>query len=730
MTGALSPVSPIELASPQVWHSNATPTTIQDGKTNMTPDQSLDDSSQQSSNGTSQGKILGFIDLTRVIASSVRRKPEWIPFTFRWYFLLIPTLLSVSFGIIIVLLVRSSGHNHGLGGDDGSSAILFGWRFTPTLLAVLYTQLTVILFEDAKRTEPHARLTKAPVTGASAYGTVLQTPRAWWAILMDVVVRRNVIGRTSWCLACAALVNVFAVLFISPLSSALLTSEEVSIPTPMEFFRMTTKDKVRLPIDDSRETYLRTMAALLRNVSTSAWITDSAITLPIWPLTEQGQFGSSVQSAFSSWTAESTTISAGMDCQNMTLESANLSPKPYVGWDVLDHGPYRGTEPMVTFALSSNVGCHYELTMHPATDLAYNGGIRWSNASTFYLVEDGRELLQLGRIPFARNVSSTSPYAQITASKQCDDKELILMSTPWTKTIKTNLTDGSRLGYNRTYERSTDFRMKALLCTTHVTLSRHETTVIMNSNGMPYISISDKKIMQPEAGSADVVDMDAFQQMSLQDEWKNYLYIGNDADEKTGGFETPGIDRAVRPAIPGFAGMAPLLGAMYGFDLNAAMNDFDISERIKRVKGRFLNECLHGTLAGVTILGQEKVMGKVKVVQQRVVVLREIGITIAALFFGSTILLLSVFLTSRLAFRPLNLHTDPGSTVGLSLLLQGQSRRSLVFRAQHGSTTAEFHRGVRSETFYSINGSLFSGGRGASCTGKTSHLLCQIINSI
>lgn len=43
--------------------------------------------------------------------------------------------------------------------------VLFGWRFTPTLIAVLYAQMTVILFEDVKRTEPFARLAKASVEG-------------------------------------------------------------------------------------------------------------------------------------------------------------------------------------------------------------------------------------------------------------------------------------------------------------------------------------------------------------------------------------------------------------------------------------------------------------------------------------------------------------------------------------------------------------------------------------
>lgn len=147
----------------------------------------------------------------------------------------------------------------------------------PTLLAVLHTQLTVILFEDAKRTEPFARLAKAPLQGASALGAVLQTPRAWWCIFKDVLFKRKAVGSTSWCVVCTAFINVLALLAISPLSSTLLTSEEVLISRPVDFTRIIPKDGVQLPLVADREAYFHTMAALMRNISTSAWNTDSSL---------------------------------------------------------------------------------------------------------------------------------------------------------------------------------------------------------------------------------------------------------------------------------------------------------------------------------------------------------------------------------------------------------------------------------------------------------------------
>jgi hypothetical protein len=194
---------------------------------------------------------------------------------------------SFSLGIAISLLVWYSQRHYGIGSDDGSSAILFGWCLTPTLLAVLYTQLTVILFEDGNRTEPFARLAEAPSEGTNAHGTVLQTPTAWWTVFLDVIFKRKPIGKTSWCLACSAFVNIMVLLTISPLSLALLTSEEIYIARPLDFNRLVPKADTQLPIMANRETYFRTTSALMRNVSTSAWITDDSVTLLFWPSTER-----------------------------------------------------------------------------------------------------------------------------------------------------------------------------------------------------------------------------------------------------------------------------------------------------------------------------------------------------------------------------------------------------------------------------------------------------------
>jgi len=61
--------------------------------------------------------------------------------------------------------------------------------------------------------------------------------------------------------------------------------------------------------------------------------------------------------------------------------------KNYSGaYDVLGHGPYKGTQPMITYLLSSDDGCTYEITLHPSISFAYNGGLIWSNNLTQVLI--------------------------------------------------------------------------------------------------------------------------------------------------------------------------------------------------------------------------------------------------------------------------------------------------------------------------------------------------------
>jgi hypothetical protein len=604
--------------------------------------------------------------------------------------------------------------------------MLFGWRFTPTLLAVLYTQSTVVLFDDAKRTEPFARLSRAPSEGASAYGTVLQTPRAWWAIFLDIILKRKSVGRTSWCLICTALINVMALLAISPLSSALLTSEEIIIARSFDISRSVPRTGVQLPIIANRETYFRTMSALMRNLSTSAWIKDNSMTLPFWPSTDPAQLGPNLVSSFSSWTAETTIIHADLSCRNMTLESANLAPMEYKAYDVMGHGPYKGIEPMVAFVLASDDGCRYEATVHPAASMASSGGLTWSNTSTFYIE---RGSLPLGRMPFPNNVSSTSPYARHYASPECADRDIIILNTPWTKPfeLELNAAAGAGIQLNRTYERSPDFRMKALLCQSQYTVEERNTTTSIGQGKEPNITLVGSGHTRREPITKALIDIPEFEKMTLQDTWKDFFNaesIATDADRAMGGSESPYSNENMTTSAPNFFGLGPLLGALYAFNVTEMFNDKDFTSRAARVKGRFFTECLREALNDPNVTAVAITKGEATVVENRIMVLREIGVALATLFLVSFLLLIVVLWVSRPSLRPVDLSMDPGSTLGHAMLVRPQQIPSSTFRDGHRVAHYDFQRNIKHDAFYMQDGAIHT----ASSDNITSTCKLELLN--
>jgi hypothetical protein len=626
----------------------------------------------------------------------------------RWYYLVIPTILSLCFGSILVYLSIFSKQNHGIGQDNGSSAILFGWRFTPTLVAVLYAQMTVILFEDVKRTEPFTRLAKAPAGGTSAYGTLLQTPRAWWSIFIDVCFRRKKLGHTSWSLICAALINFIALLVISPLSSALLTSEEVLIPKRVDFSRIVPKVDTQIPMIPTRETYYRTMNAVMRNTTTSAWLTNTSLAFPFWPSSEGAQLGPNLASSYSAWGAQTTVLQSTYQCQEMVLKDVGIAPKRYSGVYVMQgYGPINGTQPMVTFVLESNDKCRYELSVHPAIDLAAYGGMTWSEASTF--IPTSPSILPLGGRVFTSNMTSTHIWSRVNASEQCNGRDIIIANTPYT--VQQNpIASGSRfIKENATYTKSPGFKMRALLCDFEYTMSNQSMKAVIS--GGPGTVRKDQAVAQEAYGPVPTsfINISQFQGKGTTNDWVKYFdstSMRHDSDQAA--VNTP-------DAFPGFSGMAPLVAVQSRFNLSAILDDPDLAQQIGSAKSRFFMEMVRDAFTNPDLVETNTTLGMITVVENRVVVLLEIGITLASLFFASAILLSVVYINSRLSRRPLNLRSDPASTVGLSLIFNQGLARSSTVKRMHDSSRVDLYMALQGERYFTADNQLHEGSRN---TGK------------
>ncbi|OAL47772.1 hypothetical protein IQ07DRAFT_571304 [Pyrenochaeta sp. DS3sAY3a] len=467
------------------------------------------------------------------------------------------------------------------------------------------------------------------------------------------------------------------------------------------------RDNIQLPATATRETYFRTMSALMRNVSTSAWITDTSLTFPFWPSSESAQFGPNLDSPYNSWRTEATTLNSTYECQNLTLESADMSNKRYFEvYSIQGYGPFNGTQPMVTFVLNSKDGCRYELGVHPQVDLAYNGGLTWSNTSTFF--PTGGETLSLGNRIIPANVTSTHVYARVNASAECGGRDIILMNTPWT--VPLNFTDlGPFKPANTTYEKSPTFRMRGLLCESSYSAFREEIQATPSESNRPPFSV-DKKIGAGSAvdASLNLVNVSDFQAMGMGNDWTAYFdYASMQTDAKRAAeSELGSLDAAQFPA---FSGMGPILAALSGFNVTSMMDNPDIAQMAALIKGRVFMETIREAFNSPDLVQVESIGGEGEIVEERVVVLTEIGITLAVLFLVSFLLLLFIFWTSRLSRRPLNLQSDPASTVGLSLLLKPNLARASTLRSMHSATRSDFYTALQREKYLTMDDSLHKG---------------------
>ncbi|KAF5861920.1 hypothetical protein ETB97_012319 [Aspergillus alliaceus] len=378
------------------------------------------------------------------------------------------------------LLVRSQT-NYGLGPDDGSSKILFGWRFSPTLVAVIYVQLTSMLVDDVKRLEPFARL--ARTKGSEASSSILQKPGAWWNALHDGLSREKNGGDSrGWVLFCATLVNVLGFLLISPLSSALLVSDDVTVPRQIGFLRLTPQTDAPLSLNQGRAAHFRTISHFAQNVTTSPWVTDRWTMLPFWPADWGSAPLGSLPSASQTWRVETTVFKNELSCSKMKMDDLSAET-------VTLGNPDNHTNVTAISATWSSGDCKmgFRITMYGDIVLIA-GGASWSNSSE----------INIGR-----------PFLNETQTDGCKDHDYLLLSEPW---------EGNGT-------------MNVHLCTT--TYSMANVTASVDLSGIePNISFNESEYTQNRQQVPDsLMNAKTMRDLTLDPEWSSYML--------TLGFEKP-----------------------------------------------------------------------------------------------------------------------------------------------------------------------------------------------
>jgi hypothetical protein len=238
----------------------------------------------------------------------------WRPLTLRKPYLSFVLVLTTLLGSMVLFLTISSIRNNGLGSDTASSVLLFGRRFSPTLLATIYGLFVASILNDVRRTEIFARLSRPG--GTSAEKTLCFPTRSWWNDPVDALSK----GTRSYALLYASTLYILALL-VSPLSAGLLTptNQQVSLSS---MFQRASVNNFSWRQGSEDEIMFRTISGGVLDQSTSVWVSKSAAILPFWPSGDGGApLGSKITTdlQYEQWQVQSVAYTVELSCQPMSL---------------------------------------------------------------------------------------------------------------------------------------------------------------------------------------------------------------------------------------------------------------------------------------------------------------------------------------------------------------------------------------------------------------------------
>ncbi|KIW24164.1 uncharacterized protein PV07_09894 [Cladophialophora immunda] len=465
-------------------------------------------------------------DLTSV------NKLFWRPSTLRWPVLLSTLIVALVLGLGVIFLLVYSAANDGLGPDDGSAAVLFGWRFVPTLVTVLYAILTTMTFNDARRTEPFAQMSH--VLGASSASSVFKKPEQWWSILGNSLRKHKNHGSPNYLLPVAVLVNVISSLLINTLSSALLQSQLVELVSHVPFTRygISQDQPIRMAANDL--IYFRTIGSILQNLTTSAWLTDRYAVVPFSPSSDSVNLGTAVTDRAQQWQSNATVLSLELNCEKMNIHSSIWSKS-------LDFH---------SLLLTDTHGCEAGINGY-SQYLTKSGGGSWFAPPNFTVPvwDDGNDEGAL----------------YYNSTQQCNGRQIILSTNgPW---------QGETINSWNEF-----FKAAAWSCQTTYYAATMPVTASTAANGT-ILEINDAAF---DAGRSllqnTILDQTSFDAAFLDKNWTSMLYTANPTGQAN------------------FGGVSALLAALYDFDPARMIDADSVAENARRIKQHFLGEMVLATV--------------------------------------------------------------------------------------------------------------------------------------
>lgn len=533
----------------------------------------------------------------------------WLPYTLRRLSLFAILGFNIALLVLVVILHWLSATRLGLGSDNGSSAVFFGWRFSPTLIAVIYVFCSMMLLEDVKRTEVFARLTKQD--GASASASILQPPGPWWSTLWDSFPRRKNDHRLSWTMLCAVFTYILGSLIISPFSSALLAPKDVAMVEDITFRQVQLTSDSSVQLDLEALTYFQTIGHTLQNVTTSAWILDEYTVLPFWPASYPAPpFGATLSGSSETWKADTFVFRSELSCEPMTVLSGPTSGSYTYGnlGGVGGNTRYNTSYPVHALELASPSGCHFGFALPNVSSNEFSnaGGSFWSNLSRINTPAAYHPISLDAEFPGDKDML-------LNHTSECEPGEVIIAITD-------------------------DLSAKGQICRQNYYMGEIAVTAFLTdgSSVLTFDEAEFNRVRVPiDQGRMDIA---TFQEVFLGTDWNAYMVSAQD-------------DR------PAAGGPSNLLAALYNFTMTEMIADIEITVKASRIKQRAFGEALQASFQSLP--DTTEVTGQIVRLRRRVVVMQAIAITLEVVLFLQMLLLICVMFHSHANNRSLGLSHDP-----------------------------------------------------------------------
>jgi hypothetical protein len=239
-------------------------------------------------------------------------------------------------------------------------------------VAVVYSLFWVPVMTDAIRTEPWALVSLHG--GAKASEALLKTPTFWVFEAFQSVWRRDRRpGGIRWAVFLAIIASMVGSLAINPLSAGFLSVQDETFAQTQNFVSLAKPAKA--PVSDVNDsTYLGSVAHLVYNLTTSAWLTDKYAVMPFWPSSFPSVLnGASLPISPQNWTASTSVFSLEMSCESGSGTLKNVETATG------SHTP--------AYSVQSNDGCSFGEQLDPitASSLKSTGFATWGtfNVGTF-----------------------------------------------------------------------------------------------------------------------------------------------------------------------------------------------------------------------------------------------------------------------------------------------------------------------------------------------------------